>query len=140
MPKRKKSDHYTSKGQRPNVNKKIRNMVRKHRLENRPIEDVLKSMKFKQIIIKSAKTPKEKAMREKFLEEKRIESACDSLLQKYGEAGLTRAEVIHAVKTDYISTLENKWLSRKKIWTSQQEKKGKNSEKRITDLNSNSNK
>ena len=136
MPKRKKSgNHSVSKGERPNVNKKIRNMVRKHRLENRPLEDILRSTNFKKAVMQSAKTAEEKRLREKFLEDERVEKACSDLLGKFGESGLTRAGAIFAIKTNQVTSLEDKWLSRKKIWISQQQKKGKNSGEKATVLN-----
>lgn len=136
MPKRKKSgDHSVSKGQRPNVNKKIRNMVRKHKLKNRPLEDIVRSINFKKAIMHSAKTTEEKRLRAKFLEDERVEKACSDLLSKFEEAGLTRAGAIFAIKTNQISSLEDKWSSRKKIWISQQQKKGKNSGEKATVFN-----
>jgi len=136
MPKRKKSgNHSVSKGERPNVNKKIRNMVRKHRLENRPLEDILRSTNFKKAVMQSAKTAEEKRLREKFLEDERVEKACSDLLGKFGESGLTRAGAIFAIKTNQVTSLEDKWLSRKKIWISQQQKKGKNSGEKATVFN-----
>ena len=136
MPKRKKSgNHSVSKGERPNVNKKIRNMVRKHRLENRPLEDILRSTNFKKAVMQSAKTAEEKRLREKFLEDERVEKECSDLLGKFGESGLTRAGAIFAIKTNQVTSLEDKWLSRKKIWISQQQKKGKNSGEKATVFN-----
>ena len=136
MPKRKKSgNHSVSKGERPNVNKKIRNMVRKHRLENRPLEDILRSTNFKKAVMQSAKTAEEKRLREKYLEDERVEKACSDLLGKFGESGLTRAGAIFAIKTNQVTSLEDKWLSRKKIWISQQQKKGKNSGEKATVFN-----
>ena len=106
MPKRKKSgNHSVSKGERPNVNKKIRNMVRKHRLENRPLEDILRSTNFKKAVMQSAKTAEEKRLREKFLEDERVEKACSDLLGKFGESGLTRAGAIFAIKTNQVMVL-----------------------------------
>ena len=38
------------------------------------------------------------------------------------EAGLTRAEIIQAIITDYIPTLVDKWRGKKSVWTSQKKK------------------
>ena len=42
-----------------------------------------------------------------------IEMRCSELLKQFGDAGLTRARAIQAIKTDRVSELSEKWRGKK---------------------------
>lgn len=118
--KKKSSKHYISKGQRPNVSAYTRKLVRKFRFLNRPIEDVLKSMTHIDRVIAKPFNKKEKELKERYLEQRMVESKCYEVMNRFSKAGLTRAATIMAIKTDQIPELINKWKPRMAAFVAQE--------------------
>jgi len=102
-----KSSGLKSKGERPNVNKKVRNAVRADRVQ---ISDSIHSAEYKKAIILSPKSVTDGTrLREKFLAEEAVERAIAPLLNRFAIAGLTKAAAVQAVKTEKVPDLNSKW-------------------------------
>ena len=69
---KKSGTSYTSKGQRPNVSRKLCNAIRRDRRANPPVEDVLKQRKHRQGIIGKPRGKKEQELRDRYIEEERV--------------------------------------------------------------------
>ena len=113
---------YVSKGQRRNISRWLRNARRKENRKNPSLESYMQGFEHRKRIISSPQNAHEKNLRNRYLEQMTIETKCTELLGQFGEAGLTRAEIIQAIKTDYIPTLVDKWRGKKSVWTSQKKK------------------
>jgi hypothetical protein len=113
---------YVSKGQRRNISRWSRNTQRKEHRENPNLESYMQAVEHRKRVISSPQNTHEKDLRNRYLEQATIKTKCIELLVQFGEAGLTRAEAIQAIKTDYISTLVDKWRGKKSVWTSQKKK------------------
>ena len=120
--KKSKGKHYTSKGERSNISRWAKLVNRRERRENPTPEQTAQSREMIQRIISSPKNDTERKLKEKYIQKQKVENACRELLQTYGHAGLTRAEAIHAIKTDYVSTLKNKWNEKATIKKQQDDK------------------
>ena len=121
---------YISKGERPSVNKETKKIVRRARLANRPVEDILKSLRYKDRVIAKPQNKKEEELKKKYLEQNRINARAEDLLSRYGKAGLTRAGAVQAVLTDTVASLIQKWKPRLSAYIAQQ----KEYEKRLHSL------
>lgn len=110
--KRSSGKHYQSKGQHSNISRWLKNANRRDRRENPTPEQNFQSSEHRRRVIASPQNAKERELKEKYLAEAMIENQCRELLKKYGAAGLTRAGAIQAIKTDYVSTLTEKWNNR----------------------------
>ena len=113
---------YVSKGQRRNISRWVRNARRKENRENPSLEACIQTFEYRKRVISSPQNVQEKKLRLRYLEQQTIETKCTELLKQFGEIGLTRAEAIQAIKTDYISTLVDKWRGKKSVWISQKKK------------------
>jgi len=120
--KKSKGNHYTSKGQHSNISRWSKLANRRDRKANPTPEQMHQSKEMIQRIISSPKNDTERKLKEKYLQKQKIENACRELLNTYEHAGLTRAEAIHAIKTDYVSTLKTKWNKKATIKKQQDEK------------------
>ena len=100
---------YISKGQRRSVSRKLCNAIRRDRRAHPPVEDILKRMEARQEIIAKPRGSKQKELREKYIEEERIELQAFKVLEQYHDVGLPRGAAIQAVKTNYIEQLHAKW-------------------------------
>ena len=115
MPKKKASGkNYTSKGERPNVNKKTRNAVRAHRQATRPVERLLARLPMEQDILKKVSKNQRMSDDEKIVYEKMmLRNKADSLYAKWKKVA-TYAACMQAVKTDYVPTFEANCHERQK--------------------------
>jgi len=120
--KKSKGKNYKSKGERPNISRWSKLANRRERKANPTPEQTAQSREMIQRIISSPKNDTERKLKEKYIEKQKVENACRDLLNAYGHAGLTRAEAIHAIKTDYVSTLKTKWAEKATIKKQQDEK------------------
>ena len=100
---------YVSKGQRPNVARKIRNDMAADRRANPRIQDVQKSQAHRKEIIRSPRSAHDKQLAERYLEEDRVEYQAWKLLDQYRDVGLQKSTAIQAVKTNYTEQLHSKW-------------------------------
>lgn len=100
---------YISRGQRPNVSRKISNLIRRERRLNRPLEDILKRYFYKKGIIDKPRGQKEKELRERYLEEERISLQAFKLIDQYREVGLPKSVAVHAVMTNYTDQVHTVW-------------------------------
>lgn len=114
---------YVSKGLYRNVSRKIVNLMRSERRKNPPIEDLIKKREARQLIISKPRTAKQKELRERYLEEERIEHQSYLLIDQYKDVGLSRGEAIHAVKTHFVDQLHAKWGPRLKALREAEKKK-----------------
>lgn len=112
MAKGKKSSgkNYVSKGQRPNVSRKIRNMVKRARREDRPVEDILKSDANRQRILEKPAGEKERSLRDRYREEDRVAKAAALLFKQFENQGMSWAAAVQAVKTDKVPEVTEKYL------------------------------
>ena len=117
-----KRPNYVSKGQRRNISRWLRNARRKENRENPSLEASMQAFEHRKRVISSPQNAHEKNLRNRYIEQTTIETKCTELLVQFSEVGLTRAEIIQAIKTDYIPTLVDKWRGKKSVWTSQKEK------------------
>lgn len=97
--------HYTSKGERPSVNKKIRNLVKAWKRQNPQPEDLLKREMRRAEIIRQPRTDHERKLRDRYVEEDRCEHECWKLVQKFASKKLTRARAMQAIKTSKVDEL-----------------------------------
>ncbi len=107
---------YTSKGQRRNVARKVRNAMKVARRLNPPMEDVIKRMDFRNEVINKPRGPKQRELQDRYVEEDRIEHQAGKLMEQYREVGLPRSAAVQAVKTNYIEQLHGKWGPRLKAF------------------------
>jgi len=122
MAKRKKSSKtkYTSKGQRPNVGRKITKALRNDRRENPSIDSILRSYFHKKRVIYKPQNEAERKLAKKYAYEEVVSAQSNDLLTKYSKAGLTKAEAVMAIKTEQVSSLINKWKPRMSAWVREQ--------------------
>mgnify|MGYP000011726460 FL=1 len=122
--KKSKGNNYQSKGQRPNISRWSKLAQRREHKANPSIESIMqREAKIKQII-SSPKNAEERAVKEKLILKQRQENLTSDLLKAYGEAGLTKAEAMQAVKTDYVPQLKVKWVDKLTAWKQANSKKG----------------
>tara|TARA_A100000164_G_scaffold361360_1_gene376025 strand:+ start:1736 stop:2134 length:399 start_codon:yes stop_codon:yes gene_type:complete len=120
-----KSKGYQSKGQRRNVSRWSRNASRAENRANPSPQAIAQRAAYRRTIITSPHGKEELRLKEKFLAEDSVDRKCSELLKSFGSIGLTRAGAIHAIKTDHVSQLTEKWKSR----ASQKANKDKKKEK-----------
>ena len=113
---------YVSKGQRRNISRWVRNARRKENRENPILGAYMQAFEHRKRVISSPQDAYEKDLRNRYLEQNTVETKCVELLGQFGEAGLTRAEAIQAIKTDYIPSLINKWKAKKSARAVKKEK------------------
>lgn len=117
---------YVSKGQRPNISRKILNAMKSDRRTNPSVEDVMKRYKYRQEIINKPRNSKQKGLRERYLEEDRVDLQAHKLMDQYRDVGLSKAGAVHAVKTNFIEQLHSKWSPRLKAFRDANKGKSKN--------------
>jgi len=121
--KKSKGKNYKSKGERPNISRWAKLANRRVNKANPSVESrIQQEAKIKQII-SSPKNAQEREIRERLLIKQKNESYVYDLLKTYGEAGLTRAEAMQAVKTNYVPHLKNKWGDKLTAWKQANTKK-----------------
>jgi len=108
-----KSNGVTSKGQRPNVSRWVRNAMRRDHKARPSSESIKQAREHRSRIISSPQNAKERELKEKYLRESGVEMRCADLLKQFESVGLTRAGAIHAIKTNRVSELTDKWRGRK---------------------------
>lgn len=111
---------YTSKGERPNVSKKTLKDMKRFRVQNRPLADILASFNHRRRVIAKPQSDKERKLKERYIEEDNVFYVSGSLLQRFSCAGLTKAEAVQAIKTDMVPSLVNKWKPRLSAWVNAQ--------------------
>jgi hypothetical protein len=119
-----KSKGFQSKGQRPNVSRWVRNAMRRDRKANPSPESIMQASEHRSRVINSPQNAKERELKEKYLRERGVEMRCTDLLKQFESVGLTRAGAIHAIKTDRVSELTEKWRGRKAAKTNKEKANG----------------
>ena len=119
-----KSNGYVSKGQRPNVSRWSRNAMRRDNKANPSPESIMQARGHRSRVISSPQNAKERELKEKYLRERGVEMRCADLLKQFESVGLTRAGAIHAIKTDRVSELTEKWRGRKAAKTNKEKANG----------------
>lgn len=109
MAKGKSVNSYISKGQRPNISRKICNDIRRRRRADPLIEDILKRYFHRKEIIDKPRGKKQHELRDRYIEEERLSLQAFKLTDQYREVGLSKAEAMQAVKTNYTERLHAKW-------------------------------
>lgn len=109
-----KSTSYISKGQRPNVSKKTRNLGKAERRANRPVEDVLKRLATREEIINKPRGQKQKELQERYIQQDVIEVQAFKLFSHYKDVGFTWAAAVQSAKTNYSERVHDKWGPRLK--------------------------
>ena len=107
--KNKSGKTYISKGERPNVNRKLRNSLRREFRANPSVESILQSFNHRETAKSRPHDPKYKGLKEKYDAEEMVEVRAQRLMDKFNKAGITRAAAIQAVKTDKIGELEARY-------------------------------
>lgn len=133
MAKGKKSSgkNYTSKGQRKNISRWAKLANRRERRANPTPDQIAQREESIRQLIHSPRNDSERKVREKLLAKQKVESYAEDLLRSYGEAGLTRAEAIQAVKTDFVPSLKEKWNKKLGEWKKNNTKKDSSTSMRI---------
>ena len=121
--KKSKGNHYTSKGQRKNISRWAKLANRRERRANPTPDQLAQREESIRQLIHSPRNDSERKVREKLLAKQKVESYAEDLLRSYGEAGLTRAEAIQAVKTDFVPSLKVKWNKKLGEWKKNNTKK-----------------
>jgi len=96
------------------ISQKTKNLMRIERKANPPIEDVLKRMEYRSMIIAKPHGSHEAKLRDRYIEEENTKFNASKLYEQYQEAGITWAACVQAAKTHYIEHLHNKWSPRLK--------------------------
>jgi len=121
MTEKKKRTSSFSKGERPNVNQKILNAIKREQIPStRSL--LMKRDKRTQIILRP-QNKMEKDLRVRYIEEDSTFQEANKLYGYYGKCGLKWSQAIQAVKTDHIEELKEKWNPRLKTWIRDQKKK-----------------
>lgn len=94
------------------VSNKYKKLIDRDEVNYSNLDSQAKSLKWKTRVIDKPQNAAEKALKEKYIRDRDVESRAAQLLNQYGEAGLQRAAAIQAVKTDKVDLLLNKWNSR----------------------------
>ena len=115
MAKSKKSKStYTSRGERPNVNRKIRNAVKAFRALNNPVEKILARLPMeKEVITKVNKGQRLTDAEKVFYERIKQKHQADNLHHRWKKVA-TYAACMQAVKTNWVSKFEAKCFEREK--------------------------
>ena len=100
---------YVSKGQRPNVSRQQLIMGRAERRANPTVASMMASAEHKANILSRTKDKSIAPLREKYIEDDRVSRRAGELFKKYSAKGATYAACVQAVKTDWISSFENKY-------------------------------
>ena len=116
-----KSKGYVSNGERPNVNKKTMNGVNAERPFD--VDAHMRSQNVKRDIIYRPHGAKEAELKKRYQAEQEVEVETARLLNRYGVAGMTKAEAVMAVKTNFVENLHKKWGPRLRNYLREQEKK-----------------
>ncbi len=114
-----------SKGERCNVMCWARNVMRREHKENPSVASLIQARTHRSRVISSPQNAKERELKEKYLRERGVEIRCADLLKQFESVGLTRAGAIHAIKTDRVSELSEKWRGKTsaKVNTNKQKEK-----------------
>ncbi len=115
----KKVKHYVSKGQRPNVSKRTRKLVKRTSLVS--AEDTLKSFWKRNQVINNPQNKREKELANKYVKENEVKIEAQRLLNRFSRCGLTWAEAVGAIKTDFKDRLLQKWTPILRDWNKKQE-------------------
>lgn len=105
---------YKSKGQRPNVSRKLRNMAKRARQENIPVEDMLKSDKHRERIIDKPTNEHERKLQKRYLEENRVLTEAAQLFKRYSNKGMSWALAVQAVKSEAVVQVTEKFAKKGK--------------------------
>lgn len=116
-----KNSTYVSKGQRPNVSRKTQKAVRTERKASNDVRAVLQR-DARRSLIKSSYSKEDKILAERYKEEDKIHIEASRLYNKYSKAGLTWSAAVQAVKTDFVESLNKKWVKRLRSWNEEQRK------------------
>ncbi len=119
-----KSSGFVSKGERRNVSRWARNAMRRDHKANPSPESLTQAREHRSRVISSPQNAKERELKEKYLRERGVEMRCADLLKQFENVGLTRAGAIHAIKTDRVSELTEKWRGRKAAKTNKEKANG----------------
>ena len=102
---------YISKGQRPNVSRKILNSMRRERRENPSVKSMFQKSDHRRLILSRSKDKSIAELHRKYVEEDRVIASANNIFLKYKSAGIKWAACIQAAKTDYLGQLEMKYGS-----------------------------
>jgi hypothetical protein len=119
--KKQRKNYPGSKGQRPNVSKKIRNGMRADATPH--TKSLLQRAERRAMIITKPQGDLEHKLKARYLEEDKQAPDIARALNKFGQIGLTKAEAVQAAKTNYMEALTKKWNIRLKAYLTEQRKK-----------------
>jgi len=108
-----------------NVSRKIHNMLRRERRADPALEDVLKRMEYRDMIISSPKGKKQHELRDRYLDENYVNQSAEKLFEQYKEIGITWAACVQAIKTNFAEQLHSKWGPRLKAHREEMKEKKK---------------
>ena len=94
------------------VSRQYKKLADRDELSYSNLDNQSKRLAWRSRVIDRPQNAAEKALREKYIRERDVETRAAQLLNQYGEAGLQRAAAIQAVKTDKVDLLLNKWNGR----------------------------
>lgn len=94
------------------VSRKYRSLFKDSLTRFEKIDAYLQSLRWKTRVIERPQNAKERALKEKYMKEREVQSQAAQLLNRFADIGLTPAETFHAVKTGKIEILLNKWTPR----------------------------
>lgn len=111
--------HYTSKGQRPNVSKKTRKLVKRNSFQS--VESAFKSYLKRQQVINSPQNKREEERGKRYVKEEQVLIEAQRIMNRFSRCGLTWAEAVAAIKTDFKDKLLRKWTPILRDWNKKQE-------------------
>lgn len=117
---------YTSKGQRRNVAKKTLNVMNSDRRTHPSVKDMMIRWNHRQEIINKPRSTKQKELRERYLEEDRVDLQAHKLMDQYRDVNLSKATAVQAAKTNFIEQLHSKWSPKLKAFREASKGKFKN--------------
>ena len=119
-----KKGNYVSKGQRPNVNKKLLNTM--NREKSFDVNAVMTSINKRAQVIAKPQNDTEAKLAKRYMAENIVDIEVFRLLNTYDCCGLTKAGATQAVKTKRVEDLVKKWRPILVKWKKAQEKEEKN--------------
>jgi hypothetical protein len=110
-----KKSAYISKGERPNISRKV--VLGMRRDSRNPIDDMFslaRSDAHKRKVMDRPQNAEQRALAAKYKQEFQDRERVQTLMNQYGHVGLTEGAVIHAIRTNWEDKLINKFMAKAK--------------------------
>lgn len=94
------------------ISKRYRKLFKDNLSRFEQIDARLQSLRWKTRVIERPQNARERILKDKYLKELEVESQAAQLLNRFAEIGLSKAAAYHAIKSDKVDQLLNKWTPR----------------------------